>query len=208
VLSAAERVHIGARTFAAGTFPLEVVDDTCVCSYPFVGGAVKAIQTSYKGYRFRSRLEARWAVFFDALGIKWEYEPEGFELGFGERYLPDFFTVMCRPGGHLLSYKKPGYWVEIKGCAPTADELRKLQTLSNSTGHHAYLFWGMPGEHQHFRASIGGAFPLEADYSDLTFAHNAAVSCCSPFLGAGWLDKVDAGVYAARGARFEFGEEG
>ena len=31
---------------------------------------IAAIETKYKGYRFRSRLEARWAVFFDALGIK------------------------------------------------------------------------------------------------------------------------------------------
>ena len=30
---------------------------------------IKAIETYYKGYRFRSRLEARWAVFFDAAGI-------------------------------------------------------------------------------------------------------------------------------------------
>ena len=28
---------------------------------------IKAIETVYNGYRFRSRLEARWAVFFDAL---------------------------------------------------------------------------------------------------------------------------------------------
>lgn len=35
---------------------------------------IKAIETSYKGYRFRSRTEARWAVFFDALGVRWEYE--------------------------------------------------------------------------------------------------------------------------------------
>lgn len=41
---------------------------------------IKAIETSYKGYRFRSRLEARWAVFFDELGIKWEYEKEGYDL--------------------------------------------------------------------------------------------------------------------------------
>lgn len=33
---------------------------------------IKAIETYYKGYMFRSRLEARWAVFFDASGIKWE----------------------------------------------------------------------------------------------------------------------------------------
>ena len=28
----------------------------------------------------RSRLEARWAVFFDTAGIAWQYEPEGFDL--------------------------------------------------------------------------------------------------------------------------------
>lgn len=52
---------------------------------------IKAIETQYKGYRFRSRLEARWAVFFDELGIEWEYESEGYELSNGERYLPDFY---------------------------------------------------------------------------------------------------------------------
>ena len=51
---------------------------------------LKAIETEYKGYRFRSRLEARWAVFFDACGVKWEYEPEGYDLGDGTYYLPDF----------------------------------------------------------------------------------------------------------------------
>ena len=60
---------------------------------------IKAIETVYNGYRFQSRLEARWAVFFDAAGIRYQYEPEGFEvdLNYGEgepnicRYLPDFY---------------------------------------------------------------------------------------------------------------------
>lgn len=51
---------------------------------------LKPIETVYNGYRFRSRLEARWAVFFDALNIKWSYEEQGFDLD-GERYLPDFY---------------------------------------------------------------------------------------------------------------------
>lgn len=42
---------------------------------------IKSIDTSYKGYKFRSRLEARWDIFFDEIGLKWEYEPEGFEFG-------------------------------------------------------------------------------------------------------------------------------
>ena len=31
---------------------------------------LKPIDTEYKGYRFRSRLEARWAVFFDAMEVQ------------------------------------------------------------------------------------------------------------------------------------------
>lgn len=49
-----------------------------------------AINTKYKGYNFRSRLEARWAVFFDELGIEFEYEKEGYRLPAGN-YLPDFW---------------------------------------------------------------------------------------------------------------------
>lgn len=51
---------------------------------------IKAIETAYKGHRFRSRLEARWAVFFDEIRLEWWYEPEGYILNAGW-YLPDFF---------------------------------------------------------------------------------------------------------------------
>lgn len=53
--------------------------------------SIKPIETVYNGYRFRSRLEARWAVFFDAVGIEYQYEPEGFILDDGTKYLPDFY---------------------------------------------------------------------------------------------------------------------
>lgn len=71
---------------------------------------MKAIQTEYNGYKFRSRLEARWAVFFDEAGIKYQYEPEGFEMQDGTRYLPDFYL----PDLDL--------WVEVKGVMSEYDE--------------------------------------------------------------------------------------
>ena len=71
---------------------------------------IKAIQTEYNGYKFRSRLEARWAVFFDTLGIEYEYEPEGYELKNGMKYLPDFYL----PDLNL--------WVEVKGFLTEYDE--------------------------------------------------------------------------------------
>ena len=55
---------------------------------------IKAKETESNGSLFRSRLEARWAVFFDALGVEYEYEPEGFELTSGQGYLPDFRVTL------------------------------------------------------------------------------------------------------------------
>src|SRR5690554_4428220 len=43
------------------------------------------IETTYKGINFRSRLEAKWAAFFDLLGWKWEYEPVDLN-----GWIPDF----------------------------------------------------------------------------------------------------------------------
>ena len=51
---------------------------------------MQAIPTEYNGYSFRSRLEARWAVFFDLVDWQYVYEPEGY-MSQGEKYLPDFF---------------------------------------------------------------------------------------------------------------------
>lgn len=94
---------------------------------------VKAIETEYKGFRFRSRLEARYAVFFDALKLEWEYEKEGFELPNGKRYLPDFYL--------------PAFdcWWEVKGDYPTRDEIQKLMQLSAGTNRRSYLAYGSMG---------------------------------------------------------------
>lgn len=53
--------------------------------------SIKPIDTVYNGYRFRSRLEARWAYFFDLISLKYVYEHKGFSMSSGEWYLPDFF---------------------------------------------------------------------------------------------------------------------
>ena len=94
---------------------------------------MKAIETVYKGYRFRSRLEARWAVFFDALGIEWEYEIEGFELANGMRYLPDFW----------LPTFNGGTWCEIK---PVGGNLEKPLAFitQSSPGTQLWLCLGSP----------------------------------------------------------------
>lgn len=103
---------------------------------------IKAIETRYKGYRFRSRLEARWAVFLDHIGWKWEYEPEGYDLGPAGLYLPDFLLRSTGGDGH-----KPGeplLWLEIKGQEPTEIEKRRAQALVLSTTIPLVFGIGLP----------------------------------------------------------------
>ena len=99
---------------------------------------IKAIETRYKGYRFRSRLEARWAVFFDACGIEWIYEPEGYQLDSG-LYLPDFF----------LPKVGDGTWIEVKPNADLSDNKDnkiKIVDLVHGTGRQGMIVKGLPLE--------------------------------------------------------------
>lgn len=107
-----------------------------------MSNGMKPIDTLWNGSLFRSRLEARWAVFFNELGIKYEYEPEGFKLSTGKLYLPDFY----------IPYQ--GWWVEIKPsinvlkeCAIAMDAFASDLCLQNSRQATAVvLIVGTPGE--------------------------------------------------------------
>src|SRR6266540_518721 len=93
---------------------------------------LKAIETAYNGYLFRSRLEARWAVFFDALGVRYEYEKEGFDLSEAGWYLPDFWLPVQK------------CWVEIKGTEPTPAESAKVEGLALAGRKPVWVFKGPP----------------------------------------------------------------
>ena len=78
---------------------------------------MRAIDTVFDGHRFRSRLEARWACFYKALEIPYEYEPQGFALAAGN-YLPDFWLP------------RQQCWIEIKPDAPDEREERLASGLA------------------------------------------------------------------------------
>jgi hypothetical protein len=63
---------------------------------------IPAIPTTYRGRRYRSRLEARWAAFFDLLGWHHEYEP--CDLG---SWSPDFAIWGNSPHFPTLVEVKP-----------------------------------------------------------------------------------------------------
>jgi hypothetical protein len=92
---------------------------------------IKAIETHYRGFRFRSRAEARWAVFFEAAGIRFEYEPEGYVIN-GRPYLTDFWLPDAR------------MWLEVKRGEVTEEEKGLCKGLAVETGYRCLLANGPP----------------------------------------------------------------
>ena len=120
-------------------------------------GEIKPIETYYNGYRFRSRLEARWAVYFDAIHANWEYEPEGFDLGNGIYYLPDFRIYAGKNAGGRTPEI---FYVEVKG-VPTIEDGIKCNEFSK---HHPLLIVGnIPRMHGDYVPSIYGLFNIDDD---------------------------------------------
>ena len=91
---------------------------------------MKSLETEYKGYRFRSRLEARWAVFMDAMNVPYQYEREGYDLD-GLFYLPDFWLPQMK--AHL----------EIKG-EPSPETWKKAGLLAIHTNCPVYVICSQP----------------------------------------------------------------
>lgn len=90
---------------------------------------INAIPTTYKGITFRSRTEARWAVFLDQLPIEWQYEAEGYQLQSGW-YVPDFWL----PDLDVFLEVKPSF----------RDGIEKANELSATTGKSVYITDGGP----------------------------------------------------------------
>lgn len=188
---------------------------------------IRTIETNWHGCRFRSRLEARWAAIFEAMGISWEYEPEGYKLNNLSRYLPDF--VLHGVGGRVGSKGDGDLFVEVKGMPDKLDgkTLWKLDDFSkqndllvvgpvpdmfevNSNGKLRdvlSIVWDA------YNDSNGRAFSCRYLDGDEFPAFLCLDSCGNPMIedgneNEGCLDdSLTRSAYAVgRAARFEYGE--
>jgi hypothetical protein len=178
---------------------------------------IKPIPTEYGGYKFRSRLEARWAVAFDAFDIfDWDYEYQGFDIRTPRgrtRYLPDFWLT-C------------GQWAEVKGFLDLAG-MRRLHMIASALAecgsgndlvvfgdvprprsilwpvqlHHHGKLWAVPWE----PVTLG--CPLGRPRVAVEATEEMAAHLVSGF-PFGRPDWAEDGLERARKARFEWGESG
>jgi hypothetical protein len=120
-----------------------------------MSGTITPIETRYKGYAFRSRLEARWAVFFETMGVQWDYEVQGYDLGRSGQpgdqvsyglYLPDFelahkiFVEIKPKFDPPLSRENEDAFI----AAGMVDALVQVPRLAEMSGRPALLIEGSP----------------------------------------------------------------
>ncbi len=183
---------------------------------------MKAIETNYKGYKFRSRLEARWAVFFDYLRVEWRFETEGFESPEGVRYLPDFFL----PKTNIRHTEGIGCFIEIKP-KEFKEDFKHGEWFGNLV-----LFQGEPknniwecwnDDEVDDYGSTGTEYVGEPSMCDfpmlfwvcekcrktkIEFAEGSYNYCSQNCDGNANVDLLRDAAFAARSARFEFGRSG
>lgn len=152
---------------------------------------ILAIETSYSGYKFRSRTEARWAVFLDTLKLKWEYEREGYQLpGIGQ-YLPDFIVT---------HNSEPLFILEVKHANLTGAErvlaIEKVRGLvCCGVAKYGMVALGPPNS----ETLIISVLKTEVD--------SRAESMRANF-GCLGQENLEVAINRAKSARFEFGESG
>jgi hypothetical protein len=181
---------------------------------------IRPIETEYRGCRFRSRLEARWAVFFDAAGIEWQYEPEGYVVN-GRSYLPDFFLPRLDAIVEVKPTPEAGAEVELL-----------LRALAAGSGRRVFLLGGSPdpfdlppiaGFVQFDDFGGPDVYKRQFTWRQCPFCEHATLwrpceqtqqECvCAPgikFLRipTGCSPRVEYAMGEARRARFEHGEDG
>lgn len=111
--------------------------------------AIKAIPTTYAGVNFRSRLEARWAAFFDLCGWKWDYEP--FDL---DGWAPDF---LLKGKVKALVEVKP---VDFRG----PDRQLYAQALANAGKAFGVSITRKDGALPEYEALVIGNGPFETNW--------------------------------------------
>lgn len=169
---------------------------------------IRPIETKYNGYRFRSRLEARWAIFFGAVGLDYQYEVEGFKMGDME-YLPDFYIPSI------------DRWFEIKGKPMSIEEIKKCEQFCYRTDNKNIKFSILIGAPELIQcdnilgiSEFTWEWPSASYPSDTLFFAEGLVKeeYYSRFLRGIWKvpnvsrDTLIRAVKKAREARFEFGE--
>lgn len=172
---------------------------------------LQAIETRYSGYRFRSRLEARWAVFFDCLGLPWEYEPEGFVLPNGKWYLPDFRVRYPGQGRRFEGTDGPhDVWFEVKPSIDSIspDEWAKVEAFDSE--HSLTILDGVPAERLYLTAREAKAHGRTGEFDDGLALWSSKGRLWWDdwrnfyvYDGTGARDDVVQAVIAARSARFD-----
>lgn len=130
---------------------------------------MKAIPTIYRGVNFRSRLEARWAAFFDIAKFQWVYEPIDLD-----GWAPDF----------SLKTSLGIVYVEVKPVDIEPQDYSQFEKVQPHINSHMVLLCGV---HPH-AASVAFNVPGKVITPDWRDAHTVEYELQCADLSVMWSE--------------------
>ena len=111
-------------------------------SYSLYQGAQPIV---YRTTRFKSKLEATWAIFFDQHNLEWQYESQLGEKYIVDFYLPDVFLEGHQTKGVFMETKSAGAWGDPR---ERNEIIRKAVSIIEKYGNHPFIIvLNQPGYH-------------------------------------------------------------
>jgi len=142
-------------------------------------GEVPAKPTTYKNVQFKSKLEAQWAEFFDALNLPWQYEKDKIALPDGTYYVSDFTL-----------HNKYNYAIyEMKPKGVTSEKFIAARDVINKAELNAFLYEDDDGSSYTQTVLLQGSIydHYMRDFYDLHFCYRCGFpqSCNGYGIGSG-----------------------
>ena len=107
----------------------------------------------YRFVRFASELEAHWATFFDALHVRWDYQPKIYPpqgVSFDDiEPLPQFwlaFEMNAQAAYNEGTPRERGLWVGVSAAPPDAETEARYRLMAQRSHHWTHLLVGEPAD--------------------------------------------------------------
>jgi len=146
---------------------------------------IKAIETVYAKFNFRSRLEARWAAFFDLLKWQWNYEPVDLP-----GWIPDFSIGIIGTLVEVKPFIRAEQWEEtakkIAKAMDAGDRHNDVVLLGESPLWHKEPSYG-----NRYGFVIGWILLQDFEWTHMPYPEKASADCRTlNAVEGGWVNRI------------------
>lgn len=146
---------------------------------------IRPLPARHRNVQFASLTECRWGCCFSELGLAWQYQPQGYNIGNGRAYLADFWISEWR------------CYVEVKPDGIDLDvPIAVCRALARGSPYRVLLIVGAPGGDTYYVNIYGGRDG--SDHIEAERGHFVECPRCDGFCVLGEYSLIELGPHRCR----------